>query len=79
VQKIKVVHAFTPSTQWLGEKQCKGVESALQLVAVRFVAPGGRFSWDSFTETGSRENKLNTSEERMSRRMRRSQEIRIDC
>ena len=35
--------------------------------------------WDRSTETGYRENKLDTSEDRMSQRMRRSQKIRTDC
>ena len=32
----------------------------------------GRFYRDSFLETGCRENKLDTSEDRMSQRMKRS-------
>ena len=38
-----------------------------------------QFYCDSFTETGCRENKLDTGEDRMSQRMRRSQKIRTDC
>ena len=38
-----------------------------------------QFYWDSFTETGCRENKLDTGEDRMSQRMRRSQKIRTYC
>ena len=38
-----------------------------------------QFYWESFTETGCRENKLDTGEDRMSQRMRRSQKIRTDC
>ena len=42
---------------------------------------GGReqFYRESFTGTGWRENKLDTGEDRMSQRTRRSQKIRTDC
>ena len=33
---------------------------------------GGQFYTDSFTETGCRENKLDTGEDRMSQRMRKN-------
>jgi hypothetical protein len=38
-----------------------------------------QLGWDSCTETGCRENKPDTGEDRMSQRMRRSQKIRTDC
>ena len=37
------------------------------------------FFWDSFTETGYRENKVDNHEDRTSHRMRRSQKTRTDC
>jgi hypothetical protein len=42
---------------------------------------GGREEtvWESFTETGCRKNKLDTGEDRMRQRMRRSQKIRTDA
>ena len=36
----------------------------------------GQFYWESFTETGCKENKLDTGKDRMSQRI--SQEIRTD-
>ena len=38
-----------------------------------------QFYWDSFTETGYRENKLGTGEGRVSQKVRRIQKIRTDC
>jgi hypothetical protein len=38
-----------------------------------------QFYRDSFTETGCRENKLDTGEDRESPRMRRRQKITTDC
>ena len=35
------------------------------------------FNGDSFTETGYRENKIDTGKDRMSKRMRRSQKIKM--
>jgi hypothetical protein len=35
--------------------------------------------WENFTETGYRENKLDTGKDRASQRMSRSQKIRTDC
>ena len=49
-----------------------------EFVEVQFKVRGS-FYRDSFTETGCRENKLDTGEDRMSQRMRRSQKIRTDC
>ena len=40
---------------------------------------GGSFYWESFIETGCRENKLDTGEEGTSQRMKRSQKIRTHC
>jgi hypothetical protein len=37
------------------------------------------FYQESFTGTGGRENKLDTGEDRMSQRMRKSQKIRKKC
>jgi hypothetical protein len=37
---------------------------------------GWQFYWNSLTETGFRENKLDTGKDRMSGRRRRSQKIR---
>jgi len=37
------------------------------------------FYWESFTETGCRENKLNTGEDSRRQRLRKSQKIRTDC
>jgi hypothetical protein len=39
----------------------------------------GQFYQESVTETGWRENKLNTNEDKMSQRMLRSQKIKMDC
>ena len=39
----------------------------------------GSFYWDSFTETGCRENELDTCEDRMNPQSRRSQKIRKHC
>ena len=39
----------------------------------------GSFYRDSVTETGFRENTLDTGEDIMSQRMRTSQKIRTDC
>lgn len=36
------------------------------------VCGGGHFDWDSFTDTGFKENKLNQNEDKLSQRMRRS-------
>jgi hypothetical protein len=38
-----------------------------------------QFYWESFTETGSRLNKLDTSEDRTSQRRRRSKKTKGDC
>jgi hypothetical protein len=39
----------------------------------------GSFYRESFTESGYRENKLDTVADKASQRMRRSQKIRTDC
>lgn len=64
----------------VNENQSRGVEIlAVQLVAIQFMVFRDRFYWDSFTQTGCIENKQGTEEDGMSRRMRRNQEIKIDC
>ena len=52
---------------------------AVWLVAIQFLAFRDSFM-GTVLQTGCRENKLDTGEDRMSQRMRRSQqEIRTDC
>ena len=49
-----------------------------EFVEVQFKVRGS-FYRDSFTETGFRENKLDTGENRMSQRLRGNQNITADC
>ena len=55
----------------------KSMELSLFMISTQFMHRS-QFYWDSFTMTGSRENKLDSGEDRMSQRMRRSQTIRTD-
>ena len=49
------------------------------MVAIQFMEFKGSFYQNSFIETGCRKNKLDTGEDRMSQRMKRSQKIRTNC
>jgi hypothetical protein len=60
-------------SQWV-ESQC----NVSEFVEVQFKVRGS-FYRDSFAETGFRENKLDTGENRMSQRLRGNQNITADC
>lgn len=61
-------------SQWF-EREFSGVA----FVPVQFIEFRSSFYRDSFTETGCRENKPHTGENRMSQRMRSNQKIRTGC
>ena len=49
------------------------------MVAVQLMEFKVSFYWDSFKETGCRENKLDTDEDKTSQGMRRGQKIGTGC